>query len=150
MRTLFDWSIHGTAYHGSMEPTSHNAVSHFVLSNNKDVQISRLWSLEDQSVGPTEVGWSTENRDVVKFWNDNLCVKDGHYQLPIHWKKDVLDNNYDVASSRRRSLKVSLAKSGKLEDYDCAVQMLLEKDHAEVIHKDAGVNPMKLFYPTVM
>ena len=45
----------------------HNAVSHFMSSNNIDVQISRSWSLEDQSVGPTEVGWSTEDRDVITF-----------------------------------------------------------------------------------
>ena len=70
-----------------MEPTSHNAVSHFVSSNNIDVQISRLRSLEDQSVSPTEIGWSTEDRDVINFWNDNLCVKDGHYQLPITLEK---------------------------------------------------------------
>ena len=76
---FFGWSIHGTSYNDSMEPTSHNAVSHFVSSNNIDVQISRLCSLEDQSVGPTEVGWSTEDRDVINFWNDNLCVIDGHY-----------------------------------------------------------------------
>ena len=63
MRTLFGWSIHGTVYHGSMEPTSHNAVPHFVLSNNMDVQISRLWRLK--------VGWSTEDKYVVNFWNVN-------------------------------------------------------------------------------
>ena len=146
-RTLFGWSIHGTSYNGSMEPTSHNAVSHFVSSNNIDVQISRLWNLEEQSVGPTEVGWSTEDRDVINFWNDNLCVKDGHYQLPVPWKKDVLDNNYDVASSCLRSLKATLTKSGKLDDYDCAVQMLLQKDHAEVIPEDACVNPRTWFLP---
>ena len=53
----------------------------------------------------------------------------------------MLDNNYDVASSRLRSLKVTLTKSGKLDDYDCAVQKLLQKDHAEVIPEDACVNP---------
>ena len=33
----------------------------------------------------------------------------------------MLDNNHDVASSHIRSLKTSLANSGKFEDYDCAV-----------------------------
>ena len=41
VQTLFGWSIHGTAYHGSMEPMSHNSISHFVSLNNIDVQISR-------------------------------------------------------------------------------------------------------------
>ena len=52
----------------------------------------------------------------------------------------MLDNNYDVASSRLRSLKATLTKSGK-PDYDWAVLMLLQKDHAEVITEDACVNP---------
>ena len=52
----------------------------------------------------TEVGWITEDRDVISFWNDNVCVTDGHYQFPIPWKNDVLNNNYDVASSRLKSL----------------------------------------------
>ena len=126
---------------------SHNAVSHFVSSNNMDVHISRLWSLEDQSVGPTEVGWSTADRDVINFWNYKLCVKDGHYQLPVPRKKDVLDHNCDVASSRLRSLKATLTKPGKLDDYDCAVQMLLQRDHAEVMPEDACVNPKTWFLP---
>ena len=59
----------------------------------------------------------------------------------------MLDNNYDVAYSRLRSLKATLTNSGKLNDYDCAVQMLLQKDHAEVIPDDACVNPRTWFLP---
>ena len=86
-----------------------------------------------------------KTRDVINFRSDNLCVKDGHYQLPVPWKKVVLDTNYDVASSRLRSLKATWTKSGKLDDYDCAVQMLLQKNHAEVIPEDACVNPRTWF-----
>ena len=59
----------------------------------------------------------------------------------------MLDNNYNVASSRLRSLKSSLTKFGKLEDYDCAVQMLLQKGHAEVMPEGACVNPRTWFLP---
>ena len=59
----------------------------------------------------------------------------------------MLDNNYDVASSRLRSLKATLTKSGKLDDYDCAVQMLLQEDHAKVIPEDANVIPRTWFLP---
>ena len=71
-------------------------------------------------------------------------------QYPGRRMSQTTINNYDVASSRLRSLNATLTKSGKLDDYDSAVQMLLQKDHADVIPKDACVNPRTWFYPTVM
>ena len=54
-------------------------------------------------------------------------------ELPIPWKKTSLDNNYHVAISRLKSLEVSLEKKSLRKKYDEAIQVMLEKNYAEII-----------------
>ena len=48
-------------------------------------------------------------------------------------KKTSLDNNYHVAISRLKSLEVSLEKKSLRKKYDEAIQVMLEKNYAEII-----------------
>ena len=138
VRTLFGWSIHGTAYHGSMEPTSHNAVSHFVSSKNIDVQISRLWSLEI----PVLVGQQKTEMSLT-FGMTMYVLKMDTINCRHPGRRMCLTT---ITMLLLPVLEASLTKSGKLEDYDCAVQMLLQKHHAEVIPEDACVNHRTWFF----
>ena len=55
-------------------------------------------------------------------------MSDGHYELPIPWKSDVvIPNNVNVANSRLKSLKLSLLKRGLYTRYNDEMHKLLDK-----------------------
>jgi hypothetical protein len=83
---------------------------------------------------------------VLNFWDENIKVVDGHYELPIPRKQNVcVPDNQELALSRLRSLKCSLDKRGVYSRYDAEVQKLLNKGYAECVPESASQNE-KIWY----
>ena len=72
---------------------------------------------------------------------------DGHYELPIPWKKDIqVPNNYNMASARLRSTKKSLVRRGLYQSYHEEITKLLNMGHAEVVPSDEAPPEAKIWY----
>ena len=82
-----------------------------------------------------EVIWIAFNSTQIKHW-----------VIPIPWNDKVPDlhNNYHQAKARLQSLKKSLHKRDKFQEYDLTVKNLITDGYAEVAPDSHGGNP--LFY----
>ena len=77
---------------------------------------------------------TTLHAKVVDLWDRETQFIDGHYQIPIPWKDDVvIPNNIAVARSRLFSLKASLDKRGLTERYNNEIIKLLDSGYAELV-----------------
>ena len=133
-QTMFGWSINGMSAKEAKK-ISRKIITNFVTTS-LDVKVNQLWDLDDEHVGSDSTTWSVDDRKVVALWDQQLCLVDGHFQLPVPWKVNSLDNNYGVALCRLKSLKNGLAKSGLFGDYDMAVCNMFQKNFAERVPTD--------------
>ena len=73
-----------------------------------------------------------KEKRVVKYWDDECCLIDGHFQIPIPFKQGVsFPNNRQQALQRLKSLRTSLHKREMFLVYDQEIQSLLRKGYAE-------------------
>ena len=149
VRTALGWSVHGNTGNRAdicglvrSGKISHRVVSNFIETDKLDVsqldriedKVDRLWRLDHDDYAGVDRSVSCEDDQVLKLWDECIEYVDGHYVLPIPWKDDVeIPCNYEVASSRLRSLVRSLERQDKLGVYDAEIQKLLTKGYAEVV-----------------
>jgi len=95
-RTLFGWALNGPSGPGS---TCGRVVSHFITSKSVKDDIQKLWEIESDN--HNDLAMSIEDKLVEDLWDHEVKLIDGHYQLPIPWKKGVsLPSNIGVAMVR--------------------------------------------------
>ena len=140
VRRLFGWSLHGMSK--QVLPASKRVISNFVT--NIESRVSKLWDIEGQHIGTNRKCWSQEDRSVIQEWDKNMIVHEGHIQLPIPWKRDHLENNVIVAVNRLKHLNASPRKSDLGEQYEVAMNTMLEKNYSERVPKEElyNNNPM--------
>ena len=79
---------------------------------------------------------SREDRVVLQMMKDKVKIVNGHFQLPLLWKRstDQLPHNRKIAEKRFMSLKRCLAKDKALhEKYFAFTASYFEKGYAEKI-----------------
>ena len=146
VKTVLGWSLHGKA--GSQVDVcglvragriSTRVVANFIQSDSVSLdrledKVEKLWRLDQEGVGNDIEALSCEDSQVLKLWDESIKVVDGHYELPIPWKDDVVvPDNLEVARSRLRSLQTSVVKKGILGRYEVEIQKLVEKGYAEPV-----------------
>ena len=149
VRTILGWSLHGKAS-GQADMcglikagrVSCKVVNNFIQSDSISLisldrledKVDRLWRLDQEGVGNEVQALSCEDSQVLKLWDENVKVVDGHYELPIPWKDEVvIPDNLEVARSRLRSLRHSIVKKGILDRYEVEIKKLVDKGYAEPV-----------------
>ena len=158
VKTVLGWSLHGRASNQSDfcglvcgEKISKKAVCHFIMSGQQseslEAKVNSMWEIEDSGLSDQYTSMSDCDKEVVQLWDEEVKVVDGHYELPIPWKPEVVvPDNYELAASRLKSLKSSLDKRGIFPRYDQEIKKLLNKGYAEVIPEDPETKPSKIWY----
>ena len=140
VRTPLGYVVNGGngGYHNS-------AISHLISTTTIERDISKLWELDQYDTSPT-CGYTQDERRVIDLWDDQSVLVDKHWVIPIPWNDKVPDlhNNYHQAKARLQSLKKSLHKRDKFQEYDLTVKNLITDGYAEVAPDSHGRNP--LFY----
>jgi len=135
VRTLFGWSLNGPA--AISGPVSRNVLCHFISASSSaeiENEINKLWSLENEGIGESEVSMSNNDKRVLKLWESTVGRSNGKYVLPIPFKEGVsVPNNMVVAIHRLKSLRISLAKKGLTARYNDEIDKLLVNGHAEKV-----------------
>ena len=135
VRTLFGWSLNGPAQTPSGSTTSFFVSTIVTPALNSEVlteQVERWWCIENEGLSPSKPAPSVEDMRVVKYWDDECCLIDGHFQIPIPFKQGVsFPNNRQQALQRLKSLRTSLHKREMFQVYDQEIQSLLRKGYAE-------------------
>jgi len=129
-RTLFGWAVNGPNRLSS--PIGRSVISHFISSAGNEIE--RICSFEGDDLDDQAKGLSFNDVRVLELWRKEVCLREGHYQLPIPWKDNVsFPDNMIVAKSRLKALKSSLIGKGLYERYDEEVQKLIQCDYAEPV-----------------
>jgi hypothetical protein len=162
VKTILGWSLHGhTSNHMDYcglictNRVSQKVVNNFIMSNeccknceNIDEKVERLWKIEDECLGSDSsyVSMSEDDKEMLEFWDRNVKNVDGHYELPIPWKPNiVVPDNFELARSRLMSLQRSLHRRGIYARYEDEIQKLLDKGYAEKV-SDCDIQGEKTWY----
>ena len=144
-RTMLGWALNGPI---SGQPGG--AVSAFIHSKDVDLdrQVERFWKLDSEVRDEPE--YSVEDRKVMQLWDQQVTKKDGHYVLPIPFKRDKPDlpDNKVIAEQRLKSLGKRLMKNPVLlENYKSGITELIEANHAEPAPEEPGKNRHVWYIP---
>ena len=93
---------------------------------------------------------SVEDSKVIKRWDKECELIEGHVQLPIPWKQGPphLPDNCDMADKRLVSLSETLDRENRDEFYDVEINMMLSNAYAEHVPPDTlDVAPLKWYTP---
>ncbi len=136
VRTMLGSCINGPVNAGwrKSDPTivpRRQVIAHFISTETMEDQVNKLWAIENEDLtGPLVI--SPEDEHVIALWDANIDLSNGHYVLPIPWKKDcAMPNNFEMAMSHLKSLKSSLERRGLYQKYDEEIQKMLSKGYSE-------------------
>ena len=132
VRTIFGWTIYGWC------SSSQNATCCFIQANTENVQLEKqveqFWKLDGV---PNALQYSQNEKAVIDLWDESTSMIEGHYQLPIPFKKAEprLCNNKAVAVKRLQCLERKFKRiPGLKEKYTSEIQDLLVKGYAEPVN----------------
>ena len=83
-QTMFGWSIIGMSAKEAKK-ISRKLITNFVTTS-LDVKVKQLWDMDDEHVGSDSITWAVDDRKVVALWDQQLCLVDGYFQLPVPLK----------------------------------------------------------------
>ena len=127
-RSALGWSVCG--------PIPRNMICHSVTL---DQAVEKMWSLDNEL--SDERLHSYDDRMVIEYWDKTVTMENGHYVIPIPWKriqdgvrKPLAENNKVLALNRYASLRKRLVKDPELKaKYASGIQDMIGKGYAEEI-----------------
>ncbi|KAJ8019307.1 hypothetical protein HOLleu_42169 [Holothuria leucospilota] len=143
IRTLFGWCVNGQS---PTKVPSHKVISNFISALPVRDDVSRLWEIENEGIGPSS--WSREDKLVIDLWDRECRKVDGHYELPIPWRdrSEPLPNNFVVAKPRLDNLHKRLLKEGIYDRYNAEIAKLLERGYAEEVPRSELLTADRIWY----
>ena len=111
-------------------------------------QWNKLWGIDHELADINSM--SVEDSKVIKRWDKECELIEGHVQLPISWKQEPPDlpDNYEMADKRLVSLGETLDHENRDELYDVEINMMLINAYAEHVPPDTlDVAPLKWYTP---
>ena len=116
------------------------AIANFVRADRTDDALRDLWELEGIGISSDGAGIQNhkeqDNQTVLDHFERTLQrLPDGRYQVRWPWREpgySSLPTNEGLARARLTACERSLAKNGRLSQYDDAVQDYLDQEHAEI------------------
>ncbi|KAF0310336.1 hypothetical protein FJT64_018671 [Amphibalanus amphitrite] len=134
----FGWIVCGRS--GCATPAPQEMMANFVHTETESVKatLDDLWTLEGIGISSDGVGdgsvKKTQEAAALQQFNETCTrLPDGRYQNRWPWKHDTgdLPSNEAMALSRLEACERSLRKTGKLRQYDNAIQDYIDQGHAE-------------------
>ena len=97
---------------------------------------NKLWGIAHELADIKSM--SVEVSKVIKGWDKECELIEGHVQLPILWKQEPPDlpDNYEMADKRLVSLRETIDHENRDELYDVDINMMLINGFAEHVPPD--------------
>ena len=149
IKTDLGWSIVGGSHCISDTPSMNSInVTHRIntkeIIQNDDV----LKRLEGEFPDlKSDTMMSQEDLQFNKIMKNGISFKDGHYSLPLPFKKQPnLPNNLAQAVKRYLALQQKFSKNSKYEKmYNDFMEDIIQKGEAEIVERKSG-NPGEVWY----
>ncbi len=110
VETRLGWQINGPIIAESPDVASNWATSFTCMTDPLDRQVEKFFKLDGPEVLISKQEMSQNDRKVEAFWNANVRMVDGHYEIPIPFKavKVEFPDNRHTAVVRLASLRKRL------------------------------------------
>ena len=147
INTKLGWVLSGPAPDMTPHPTSvklistHTITTHTLRVDSQhynteklDDRLRAFWELES-------LGIHNPDKSVYEEFGENVCFKEGRYEVSLPWKEvhDPLPDNYQLSSRRLQGLLRRLRQDPAiLKEYDSIIQDQIRKGIVEVV---ADVDP---------
>ena len=134
--TRLGWVLNGSL--GTREEQEQVfAMCNFVSMEETEEKLEGLWQVENGKEAGEE--WSHDDHKVYDMWESKVYFQDGHYVVPIPWKKGhpEFPNNRYLALKRLESTLKKLERTGMYQRYDDGIQKYIDDGHAELVPVDA-------------
>ena len=132
-RISLGWYIAGPTRMGSV---ADECCANLCVGEPSAEQWNKLWGIDHE----------LENSKLIKKWDKECELIEGHVQLPLPWKQEPphLPDSYEMAHKRLVSLKKRLDRENRYELYDVEINKMLNKGYAEHVPPDElNVAPLK-------
>ena len=144
-RISHGWYIAGPTRMGSV---ADECCANLCVVEPSAERCDKLWGIDH---GLTDIkSMSVEVSKVIKGWDKECELIEGHVQLPIQWKQAPPDlpDNYEMADKRLVSLSETLDHDNRDELYDVEINMMLIDAYAEHVPPDTlDVAPLEWYTP---
>ena len=144
-RISLGWYIAGPTRMGSV---ADECCANLCVVEPSAERCDKLWGIDH---GLTDIkSMSVEVSKVIKGWDKECELIEGHVQLPIQWKQEPPDlpDNYEMADKRLVSLRETLDRENRDELYDVEINMMLINAYAEHVPPDTlDVVPLEWYTP---
>ena len=144
-RISLGWYIAGPTRIGSV---ADECCANLCVGEPSAEQWNKLWGIDHELADIQSM--SVEDSNVIKRWDKECKLIEGHVQLPLPWKQEPphLPDNYEMDHKRLVSLKKRLDRENRYELYDVEINKLLNKGYAEHVPPDElNVAPLKWYIP---
>ncbi|XP_038065549.1 uncharacterized protein LOC119735724 [Patiria miniata] len=146
-RTRLGWSLNGPL---GMSRRAAVTSSYVAVDDTLEQQLQRFWKLDAaESLYDDDKGMSVQDKRAIALWEKTVCLKDGHYELPIPFKNNPqrLADNRMVAEQRLTSLGRRLKRDCQLKArYTEGMKELVGNGYAEVVVGDDCVTDAAIWY----
>ncbi|XP_078608417.1 uncharacterized protein LOC144880226 [Branchiostoma floridae x Branchiostoma japonicum] len=143
VRTLLGWSVNGPLKGASDDKATVNRIS-------LDQQLTEYFNGDFNETKEDKKEMSVEDQRFMKIVSEGTRKEDGHYQIPLPFKKGPpeLPNNKQVALQRANHLKKRMTKNERYqEEYTQFMQKIIEKGYAErVPTEELKTEPGQVWY----
>ncbi|XP_022102055.1 uncharacterized protein LOC110985381 [Acanthaster planci] len=147
-RTRLGWSLNGPLGM-SMRPAVTS--SYVAVDDALEQQLQRFWKLDAaESLYDDDKGMSVQDKRAIALWESTVCMKDGHYELPIPFKNNPprLADNRMVAEQRLTSLGRRLERDHELKSrYIEGMKNLVDNGYAEALGDDCVTDTAIWYLP---
>ncbi|XP_055924458.1 uncharacterized protein LOC129956555 [Argiope bruennichi] len=121
-RLLLQNTVFGYVASGSVDEEVNNKI-HCGLIRDSDLNttLKTFWELE--SIGVKDEGITSEEDVNLELFKENICFKNGRYEVGLPWKRDSneLSDNFDLAKRRLSSLMRKMQNDKVLYSEYCEV-----------------------------
>ena len=141
-QTMFGWTLNGPVKAKVKGRKENTVTANFVNVNNDQLMgaVEKFWKIDGAGLYDDDLGLSTNDKKVLKMWDDTSLKVNGHYEIKIPFKNEdeKLPHNRAMAEKRFKQLEQKLEKKPDLKkQYIDAIEDLLKKGHAKEVPNDA-------------
>ena len=144
-RISHGWYITGPTRMGSV---ADECCANLCVVEPSAERCNKLWGIDHELTDINSM--SVEVSKVIKGWDKECELIEGHVQLPIQWKQAPPDlpDNYEMADKRLVSHRETLDHENRVELYDVEINMMLINAYAEHVPPDTlDVAPLEWYTP---
>ena len=150
LNTRFGWVLSGPTAAANREMSTVNLITTHTLQvdaepdslKKLDDCLHSFWNLES-------LGVSGEEDPLLGEFNNNICFKEGRYEVSLSWREShsLLPTNYQLAARRLQGLHRRLHQDpAVLQDYDKIIQDQVKKGIVQILEPCGHDTGQKLHY----